>query len=69
MLCQGLLPSFLIPTRIDDNGATLIDNIFSNSICFSTFVILNDISDHGVIISEFNLAISKKINVMKKQVV
>ena len=60
MLCQGLLPSCLIPTRIDDIGATLIDNIFSNSICFSTFVILNDISDHGVIISEFNLARSKK---------
>ena len=28
MLCQGLLPSFLIPTRIDDNEATLIDNMF-----------------------------------------
>ena len=60
MLCQGLLPSCLILTRIDDNGATLIDNIFSNSICFSLFVRLNDISDHGVIISEFNLARSKK---------
>ena len=45
ILFQGLLPSCLIPTRIDDNGATLMDNIFSNSICFSTFVILNDISD------------------------
>ena len=51
MLCQGLPPSCVIPARIDDNGAILIDNIFSNSICFSTFVILNDISDHGVIIS------------------
>jgi len=57
MLCQGLLPSFL--TQIDNKRATLIDNIFSNSICFSTFVTLNDISDHGVIISEFNLAGSK----------
>ena len=37
MLCQGLLPSCLIPTRIDDIGATLIDNIFSNSICFCNF--------------------------------
>ena len=69
MLCQGLFPSCLIPTRIDDNGATLIDNNFSKSIYFSTFFLLNDISDHGVIISEFNLIRSKKINVIKNQVV
>ena len=39
ILFQRLLPSCLISTRIDDNGATLIDNIFSNSICFKNSLI------------------------------
>ena len=51
---------------IDDDGATLIDNIFSNSICLSTFVILNEISDHGVIIYESILARSKKNKLIEK---
>ena len=50
---HGLLPSCLLPSRICDNHATLIDNIFTSQNCFDNHIILNDTSDHCVVVSDF----------------
>ena len=50
---HGLLPTCLLPSRICDNHATLIDNIFTSQNCFDTHIILNYTSDHCVVVSDF----------------
>jgi len=48
MTSHKLLPSILRPTRITENTATLIDNIFTNSlaVCQDSCICISDISDH-----------------------
>ena len=49
MMDNGLLPSITRPTRITQQSATLIDNIFISPILqhnFDSTIIINDISDH-----------------------
>ena len=50
---HGLLPTCLLPSRICDNHATLIDNIFTLQNCFDTHIILNDTSNHCVVVFDF----------------
>ena len=38
-LLHGLLPTCLLPSRICDNHATLLDNIFTSENCFDTHII------------------------------
>ncbi|MFO7795213.1 MAG: reverse transcriptase family protein [Promethearchaeia archaeon] len=51
---HGLSPTCLLPSRICDNHATLIDNIFTSENCLDTHIILNDTSDHCVVVSDFS---------------
>ena len=54
MMENQLLPSITRPTRITQQSATLIDNIFISEILqhnFDSAVIINDISDHLPIIT------------------
>ena len=48
MSSNGLFPFILLPTRIDGDSATIIDNIFTNNIANSIFSgnIITDFSDH-----------------------
>ena len=48
MISHYLLPHILQPTRVTDNSATVIDNIFSNNTEYNTLSgsILSRISDH-----------------------
>ena len=49
MISFGLYPSITLPTRLTDNSATLIDNIFTNytdSNSHSSGVLILDMSDH-----------------------
>jgi len=52
MLTHYLLPTTMIPTRVSDNSATLIDNTVSSLVAHETTVLINDISDHFTIICE-----------------
>ena len=53
VLAAGFFPKITLPTRIQDNTHTLIDQIWSNSleenIKSKSGVIINDISDHKII--------------------
>ena len=43
----GQLPQILLPTRVADNSATIVDNIFTNNNCnISSGNIITDFSDH-----------------------
>ena len=55
------MPTIFHPTRITANSATLIDNIFFNSIAyqFKTSIVYSDISDHLPVAIHINLNISK----------
>ena len=49
ILSHGLLPIIIFPTRLAQNSASLIDNIFSNLstvMYHSSGILLSDISDH-----------------------
>ena len=48
LMLSHLLPHILHPTRITDHSATIIDNIFSNSLESDTISgrLLSQISDH-----------------------
>ena len=45
---NSIFPFILLPTRIDGDSATIIDNIFTNNITHSIFSgnIITDLSDH-----------------------
>ena len=57
----SFMPTIFHPTRITANSATLIDNIFLNSIAyqFKTSIVYSDISDHLPVAIHINLNISK----------
>ena len=72
MMSYSLFPSIRSPTRITDQSATLIDNIFINFTNgdFDSAVIYNDISDHlpiGLLLNE-KCTRNKKINSVKVRV-
>ena len=50
MISHGLLPTITLPTRLTDNSASLIDNIFSSfsnlQMLHSSGILISDISDH-----------------------
>ena len=48
ILSYGFLPTIAFPTRLADNSATLIDNIFTNRTNNQTksYIIFDDLSDH-----------------------
>ena len=48
MSSNGLFPFILLPTRIDGDSATIVDNIFTNNLSNSIFSgnIITDFSDH-----------------------
>ena len=47
LACQGLINTILLPTRVTDHSATLIDNIFvSNNLTHNSGVFGVNISDH-----------------------
>src|SRR6218665_3450330 len=51
------VPTILRPTRITEFSATLIDNIFTNSLCqdLDSCILIEDISDHLPILLFLNL--------------
>ena len=50
MISHGLLPTMTLPTRLTDNSASLIGNIFSSfsnlQMLHSSGILISDISDH-----------------------
>src|SRR6218665_1651229 len=48
MASYKFVPTILRPTRITEFSATLIDNIFTNSLCqdLDSCILIEDISDH-----------------------
>ena len=65
------MPTIFYPTRITGNSATLIDNIFFNSILYKyeTAIIYSDVSDHLPVAIHIDLKITKKnsISQVKKR--
>ena len=62
MISKGFLPLTTRPTRVSQNSATLIDNIFSTSKTASNSgVILDDMSDHYPIFITDNIKISTDV--------
>src|SRR3989442_2493471 len=64
LLSHSFLPTIHNPTRISDNSATLIDNIFINKtkFTFESSIIYNDISDHlPIAIHLENTLITRKL--------
>ena len=64
LTANSLLPNIACPTRITQTSATLIDNIFSNSlgdIVFSGIIANKSISDHQIIFSSFDSLTSLKL--------
>jgi len=59
---HGLYPVCLVPFRITDTSYSLIDNIFSPERAVSTYVILDDSSDHCILMADF----SPYFRIMKK---
>jgi len=59
---HSFLPTIHFPTRITATTASLIDNVFVNSILlnFDTGIIYSDISDHLPILLHVNIVIKKK---------
>ena len=60
---HSFMPTIFYPTRITDTSATLIDNIFFNSIMhqFETAIVYSDISDHLPVAIHINLNLSKNM--------
>ena len=58
---HSFMPTIFHPNRITETSATLIDNIFFNSIAyqFETAIVYSDISDHFPVAIHINLKISK----------
>ena len=57
MVSFNLLPSLTLPTRISENSATIIDNVFSNYGYYGSYdagIIITDISDHFPYFYSFN---------------
>ena len=64
LTANSLLPNIAYPTRSTQTSATLIDNIFSNSlgdIVFSGIIANKSIFDHQIIFSSFDSLTSLKL--------
>ena len=73
MYSHSMLPSITKPTRVTKNGATLIDNIFSNSLIQSqnilTGILYTDISDHYPVFHiDYSSEIQNDETVIKKRI-
>jgi hypothetical protein len=57
MFSHKFIPTILRPTRITETSATLIDNIFTNSLCVGqdSCILINDISDHLPVLLHIDL--------------
>lgn len=61
LLSASFLPLVSKPTRVVNNSATLIDNIFSNVIPHpDSYVVLSDVTDHYPIFSHYKISHSVK---------
>ena len=61
LLSASFLPLISRPTRVTMHSASLLDNIFCNTLPIpDSSIILSDISDHYPIMSHFNLNAAKK---------
>ena len=54
-LSGGLLPAYGVPTRITKDSASLIDNLFTNLELKSSDVVIEDFSDHLMLVTDFHL--------------
>ena len=72
MYSNGFLPLINKPTRITDNTATIIDNIFTNDIhsCLNMYkgILINDISDHLPIFVICNNSFVRKSSKLTKNI-
>ena len=67
-LSHGMNPVCFIPTRITNSSFSLIDNIFAPYPCEATFVVMEDTSDHCILMSDFKAQkIVNKENHMKRR--
>ena len=66
---HSFMPTIFYPTRITDTTATLIDNIFFNSIMyqFKTAIVYSDISDHLPVAIHINLNLSKNSAILERK--
>ena len=61
-------PVCFIPTRITNSSFSLIDNIFAPYPCETTFVVMEDTSDHCILMSDFRAQkIPNKESPMKRR--
>ena len=62
MTVHSFVPTIHLPTRITEHSATLIDNIFVNSLVYKSesAIVYNDISDHLPVLLKINLKMPKK---------
>ena len=69
MLSKSLFPLIRNPTRITDNSASLLDNIFTNKLdgVFYSAIIHSDISDHFPVIMRYNHNVRNATKTMKKK--
>jgi len=71
-LSGRLLPAYEVPTRITEYSASLIENLFVNLELKSNVVVVEDLSDHLIlvfhlhVVTEFNRPIKRKIRVTSK---
>ena len=67
-LSHGMNPVCFIPTRITNSSFSLIDNIFAPYPCEATFVVMEDTSDHCILMSDFKAQkIVNKENHLKRR--
>jgi len=62
LLSHLFIPTIRYPTRIIEYSATLLDNIFVNSMLykFDTAIVFSDISDHFPILMRFEIKFEKR---------
>jgi len=62
-ISQSFEPTIIHPTRITEHSATLIDNIFVNSLMyeFATAIVYSDISDNLPVVIYFNLQLPRTL--------
>ena len=73
MYSNALLPNITKPTRVTKKSATLIDNIFSNSLLETnqilTGILYSDITDHFPVFHiDYSVSIQKEAMIIKKRI-
>ena len=71
LFSHAFIPLISNPTRLTSHSATLIDNIFTNSVSRNIFsgIVLNDLSDHFPVFAYFrddNISHSKAKKLFKR---